>query len=183
MTNSCTSALEICAYLLNIRKGDEIIFSNYTYVTTANSFVSKGAVPKFADIRSDTLNIDEKKIIRLINKKTKAIVVNHYGSIGSEISIIQKICKKRKIILIEDIAESIFSKFKNKYLGSFGDLSTISFHQTKVITCGVGGALLVNNKKYLKKARYILAKGTNRYDFDKKKVNKYKWFLMVRHLA
>ena len=124
-----------------------------------------------------------KKIIRLINKKTKAIVVNHYGSISSEISIIQKICKKRKIILIEDIAESIFSKFKNKYLGSFGDLSTISFHQTKVITCGVGGALLINNKKYLKKARYILDKGTNRYDFDKRKLINTNGFLMVRHLA
>jgi dTDP-4-amino-4,6-dideoxygalactose transaminase len=175
MTNSCTSALEICSYLLNTKKGDEIIFSNYTYVTTANSFVSKGATPVFADIRSDTLNIDEKKIIRLINKKTKAIVINHYGSISSEIGVIQKICKKRKIVLIEDIAESIFSKFKNKYLGSFGDLSTISFHQTKVITCGVGGALLINNKKYLKKARYILDKGTNRCDFDKKSVNKYRW--------
>ena len=175
MTNSCSSALEICSYLLNVKKGDEIIFSNFTYVTTANSFVSKGAIPIFADIRPDTLNIDEKKIIRLINKKTKAIVINHYGSISSEISFIQKICKKKKIVLIEDIAESIFSKFKNKYLGSFGDLSTISFHQTKVITCGIGGALLVNNKKYLKKARYILNKGTNRYDFDKKIINKYKW--------
>ena len=175
MTNSCTSALEICSYLLKIKKNDEIIFPNYTYVTTANAFVSKGAIPIFSDIRPDTLNIDENKISELINKKTKAIVINHYGSINSEVEKISKICKKNKIVLIEDIADSIFSKIGNRYLGSYGDLATISFHQTKVISCGMGGALLINKKKYITDALNILNKGTNRHQFEEKKIKKYNW--------
>jgi dTDP-4-amino-4,6-dideoxygalactose transaminase len=175
LVHSCTAALEMCAILLNIKPGDEIIMPSYTFVSTANAFVLRGAKIKFIDIDHKTLNIDENLIQKSITKKTKAIVVVHYAGVSCEMNKISKIAKKYKIILIEDAAQAFLSKYKNKHLGSFGDLATISFHETKNIHCGEGGALLINNKKFIKKAKIIRDKGTNRDDFNKNLVKKYSW--------
>ncbi len=175
MTKSCTAALEICSYLIKYKKNDEIIFPGFSYHTTVSSFVSKGFNPIFVDINLENLNISVEEIKKKINKKTKAIVITHYAGIACNLSEIKKICKKYKIYLIEDAAQAIFSKYKNKYLGTFGDLATISFHETKNISCGDGGCLIVNNKSFLKKAKIILNKGTNLENFLKNKIKKYEW--------
>ena len=175
LTTSCTHALEISAILMNFKNGDEIIVPSYTYVTSALAFYMHGAKLVFADIRSDTLNIDENKIESLITKKTKCIVVVHYAGVGCEMTKIMQIAKKNNIIVIEDNAHSLFGKYKNKFLGTIGDLSTLSFHETKNLTCGEGGALLVNNNKFVKNAEIILEKGTNRIKFSKGLINKYSW--------
>ena len=173
--HSCTAALEISAILLNIKPGDEVIMPSFTFVSTANAFVLRGAKIVFVDIDEKTLNIDVKQIEEKITKKTKAVVVVHYAGISCEIEKIKKITEKKKIALIEDAAQAILSKFKGKPLGSFGDLATISFHETKNIHCGEGGALLINNKKFIQRAKVIRDKGTNRDDFNKKIVKKYSW--------
>jgi len=175
LTNSCTSSLEICAQLLNLNKGDEIIMPSYTFVSTANAFVKFGAIPVFVDININTMNIDENKIEKVINSKTKAIVIVHYAGNACEMNKILKIVKKNKLTLIEDNAHGFLSYYKKKPLGSFGDLSTLSFHETKNIHCGEGGALLINNKKFIDRAKIIRSKGTNREKFEKKLVKKYTW--------
>ena len=175
MTKSCTSALEMCALLINIKKGDEVIFPSYGYVSTVNAFVLRGAKPIFVDINSEDLNIDINQIEKKINKKTKAIVIINYAGGFCDIDKVIKLKKKYNLYLIEDAAQSIFSKYKNKYLGTFGDLATMSFHQTKNIRCGEGGALFINNKKFIKRAALIFKKGTNKEKFLKKKIKKYSW--------
>ena len=174
LVHSCTAALEMCAILLNIKPGDEIILPSYTFVSTANAFALRGAKLVFVDIKKNTLNIDEELIESKITKKTKAVVVVHYAGIAVKLKK-KKITKKYKILLIEDAAQAILSKFKNKFLGTYGDFATISFHETKNIHCGEGGALLINNKKYIKRAKVIRDKGTNRDKFNKKIIKKYSW--------
>ena len=176
LTTSCTDALEMAAILLNIGEGDEVIVPSFTFVSTINAFVLRGAKPIFADIRFDTLNIDESNIENLITDKTKAIVVVHYAGVACEMDKIIKIAKKNKITIIEDNAHGLFGKYKNKFLGSFGTFSTQSFHSTKNISCGEGGALLINDSKYIERAEIIREKGTNRSQFFRGEVNKYGWY-------
>ena len=175
LVHSCTAALEICALLLNIKKEDEIIMPSYTFVSTANAFVLRGGTPVFVDIDSETLNIDPNKIEKAITKKTKAIVAVHYAGISCDMDPILKIAKKYKLYVIEDAAQAILSSYKGRPLGSIGDLATLSFHESKNIHCGEGGALLINNKKFIKRAKIIRDKGTNRDDFNNNIVKKYSW--------
>lgn len=175
LVHSCTAALEMCALLLNIKKDDEIIMPSYTFVSTANAFVLRGGSPVFVDIDPNTCNIDTNKIEEAITKKTKAIVVVHYAGISCDMDPILKIAKKYKLYVIEDAAHAILSSYKGKPLGSIGDLATLSFHESKNIHCGEGGALLINNKKFIKRAKIIRDKGTNRDEFNRNKVKSYKW--------
>lgn len=175
LTHSCTAALEMCALLLNTKVGDEIIMPSYTFVSTANAFVLRGGKPVFVDIDPDTCNIDPSKIEQAITKKTKAIVAVHYAGVGCEMDIILKIAKKYKLYVIEDAAQAILSTYKGRPLGSIGDLATFSFHETKNIHCGEGGALLINNLKFIKRAKVIRDKGTNRELFNQNMVKKYTW--------
>jgi len=175
LVHSCTAALEMCALLLNIKNGDEIIMPSYTFVSTANAFVLRGGTPVFVDIDPNTCNVDSNKIEEAITKKTKAIVVVHYAGISCDMDPILKIAKKHKLYVIEDAAHAILSSYKGKPLGSIGDLATLSFHESKNIHCGEGGALLINNKKFIKRAKIIRDKGTNRDDFNNNIVKKYRW--------
>jgi dTDP-4-amino-4,6-dideoxygalactose transaminase len=175
LVHSCTAALEMCALLLNIKKNDEIIMPSYTFVSTANAFVLRGAVPIFVDIDPKTLNLDSNKIENAITKRTKAIVAVHYAGVSCEMDSILKIAKKNKLYVIEDAAQAILSSYKGKPLGSIGDLATLSFHESKNIHCGEGGALLINNKKFIRRAKIIRDKGTNREDFKNNNVKKYTW--------
>lgn len=175
LTNSCTSSLQIAALLLNLKKGDEIILPSYTFVSSANSFFTFGAKPVFVDIDPYTLNIDVKKIEDNISQNTKAIVIVHYAGVPCDMRAILQLKKKYNIYLIEDCAHALGVKYKNKYLGEYGDLSCFSFHDTKNIHCGEGGALAVNNKNFLKRARFLKDKGTNRFYFDKNIIKKYNW--------
>ena len=175
LTSSCTHALEMAAILLDLSDGDEVIVPSYTFVTSALAFHMHGARIRFCDIRQDTLNIDETLIEAAITEKTKAIVVVHYAGVACEMDEIMKIAKKYNLIIIEDNAHGIFGKYKGANLGSIGDLSVFSFHETKNISCGEGGALLVNNKDFLERAKVILEKGTNRSLFINGQVDKYSW--------
>lgn len=175
LVHSCTAALEMCALLLNIKKEDEIIMPSYTFVSTANAFVLRGGTPVFVDIDPKTLNIDPNKIERAITKKTRAIVVVHYAGISCDMDPILNIAKKYKLYVIEDAAQAILASYKGRPLGSIGDLATLSFHDSKNIHCGEGGALLINNKKFIKRAKIIRDKGTNRDDFNNNIVKKYTW--------
>jgi dTDP-4-amino-4,6-dideoxygalactose transaminase len=175
LVHSCTGALEMCALLLNIKKNDEIIMPSYTFVSTANAFVLRGGVPVFVDIDPKTLNIDPKKIEKAITKRTKAIVAVHYAGVSCDMDPILKIAKKYKLYVIEDAAQAILSSYKGRPLGSIGDLATLSFHDSKNIHCGEGGALLINNKKFIKRATILRDKGTNRDDFNNNVVKKYTW--------
>ena len=175
LTHSCTAALELAALTLGLKKDDEVIMPSYTFVSTANAFVLMGVKPIFVDIDIKTLCIDENLILKNINKKTKAIVVVNYAGISCDFDKIKLISRKYKIPIIEDAAQSILSTYKKKYLGTIGDLGCLSFHETKNITCGEGGALLINNKKYYEKAITIREKGTNRTKFFKGEVDKYTW--------
>ena len=175
LTTSCTSALDLSALILQLKPGDEIIMPSYTFVSTANAFVLRGCKPVFVDIGPDDLNLNMDLVEEAITKKTKALVVVHYAGIACEMSKAIEICKKHNLFLIEDAAQAIGSKYKDKFLGSLGDLGTLSFHGTKNITCGEGGALLINKNKYLEKARIIFHKGTNRHNFATGKASKYNW--------
>lgn len=175
LVHSCTAALEMCALLLNIKQNDEIILPSYAYVSSANAFALRGGKPIFVDIDPDTCNIDPKKIEKAITKKTKAIVVIHYAGISCDMESITKITKKNKLFLIEDAAHAILSTYKNRPLGSIGDLATLSFHETKNIHCGEGGALLINNPIFTKRAKILRDKGTNRDLFNKNLIKKYSW--------
>ena len=175
LVHSCTAALEMCALLLNVKKNDEIIMPSYTFVSTANAFVLRGGVPVFIDIDPKTLNIDPKKIEKAITKKTKAIVAVHYAGVSCDMDPILKIAKKYKLYVIEDAAQAILSSYKGRPLGSIGDLATLSFHDSKNIHCGEGGALLINNKKFIKRAKILRDKGTNRDDFNNNFVKNYTW--------
>lgn len=175
LTTSCTDALEMSAILLDLKDGDEVICPSYTFVSSANAFVLRGAKIVFADSCDNTPNIDVSKIEPLINKKTKAIVVVHYGGVACDIDALQKITHKYKISLIEDCAHSFDSYYKSKPLGSFGRFSTLSFHETKNIISGEGGMIIINDNKYYKRAEIIREKGTNRASFFRGEVDKYGW--------
>lgn len=175
VTSSCTDALEMTSLLTMIDPGDEVIIPSYTFVSTASAFELRRAKIVWCDIRYDTKNIDENKIESLITPKTKAIVVVHYAGVACEMDRIKEICKKHKLYLIEDAAQAIDCYYKGQHLGSIGDLGTLSFHETKNIHCGEGGALLVNNQSMIQKAEFIRDKGTNRIQFMNKKVDKYTW--------
>jgi dTDP-4-amino-4,6-dideoxygalactose transaminase len=175
LVHSCTAALEMCAILLNIKKEDEVIMPSYTFVSTANAFVMRGVRPVFVDIDPLICNIDPLKIEQAITKKTKAIVVVHYAGVSCDIDPILAIAKRHKLYIIEDAAQAILSSYKGRPLGSIGDLATISFHETKNIHCGEGGALLINNPKFIKRAKIIRDKGTNRDLFNQNMVKKYTW--------
>ena len=175
LTHSATAALEISALLLELHEGDEIIMPSYTFVSTANAFVLRGAKPVFVDIRNDTLNIDETKIEDAITSKTKAICVVHYAGVPCEMDTILAIAKKHKLVVIEDAAQGIMSTYKGKPLGGIGDLGCFSFHETKNVISGEGGALLINNPIYTKAAEIIREKGTDRSRFFRNEVDKYTW--------
>ena len=175
LAHSCTAALEMSALLLDIKPGDEIIMPSYTFVSTANAFALRGGVPVFIDIRPDTLNIDENLIEGAITTKTKAIVVVHYAGVACEMNTILEIASKYKIPVIEDAAQGIMAKYNGSPLGSIGTFGCLSFHETKNIHCGEGGALLINDKKYIERAEIIREKGTNRSQFFRGQVDKYRW--------
>jgi len=175
LTTSCTHALEMAALLLDIRPGDEVIVPSFTFVSTVNAFVLRGARPIFIDIRPDTLNLDETRLERLITPRTKAIVPVHYAGVGCELDAIMEIAERHDIAVVEDNAHGLFGKYKGKYLGTFGCLATQSFHETKNFTCGEGGALLINDPQYIERAEIVREKGTNRSRFFRGEVDKYTW--------
>ena len=175
LTHSCTAALEMSALLCDIKPGDEVIVPSFTFVTTVSSFVMRGAVPVFIDIRPDTLNMDETQVEEAITEKTKAIVPVHYAGVGCEIDKIVAIAKKHGLRVVEDNAQGVMSSFRGKPLGSFGDLAAVSFHETKNIISGEGGALYVNDAGLIEKAEIIREKGTNRARFYRGQVDKYTW--------
>jgi dTDP-4-amino-4,6-dideoxygalactose transaminase len=175
LTTSCTHALEMAAILLNIQTGDEVIVPSFTFVSTINAFVLRGAKPIFSDIRKDTLNIDESLLEGLITKRTKAIVVVHYAGVGCEMDAIMNIANKYDIPIIEDNAHGLFGKYKGRFLGTFGTFATQSFHETKNFSSGEGGALFINNKNYIERAEIIREKGTNRTKFFRGELDKYSW--------
>ena len=175
LTTSCTHALEMAAILLDIKAGDEVIAPSYTFVSTVNAFVLRGAKIKFVDIRPDTMNIDENLIEAAINEKTKAIVIVHYAGVACNMGKINTIAQKYNIPLVEDAAQAIMATYKNSYLGTFSDIATFSFHETKNISMGEGGAILINNPKYIERAEIIREKGTNRNRFFRGEVDKYSW--------
>ena len=175
LTTSCTDALEMCALLLNIKEGDEIIMPSYTFVSTANAFVLRGAKIIFCDSKKNQPNIDETKIEKLISQKTKAIVVVHYTGVACEMDTILSIAKKHKLFVVEDAAQAIESYYKGKPLGSIGHLATFSFHETKNIQCGEGGLLAINDEQFIERAEIIWEKGTNRSAFFRGEIDKYGW--------
>lgn len=176
LTTSCTHALEMAALLLDIKDGDEVIMPSYTFVSTANAFVLRGAKIVFVDIRPDTMNIDETKIERAITSKTKVIVPVHYAGVGCEMDTIMDIAKKYNLFVVEDAAQGMMSTYKGKSLGTIGHLGAFSFHETKNYTsAGEGGLLIINDEKFVQRAEIIREKGTNRSLFFRGMVDKYSW--------
>jgi dTDP-4-amino-4,6-dideoxygalactose transaminase len=175
LTHSCTAALEMAAILIDVAPGDEIIMPSFTFVSTANAFVLRGGVPVFVDVRPDTLNIDEALIEAAISPRTKAIVPVHYAGVACEMDTIMNIAEKHNLFVIEDAAQGIMSTYKGRALGTIGHLGAFSFHETKNIICGEGGALLINDESLIDRAEIIREKGTNRKQFFSGKVDKYSW--------
>jgi len=175
LTHSCTAALEMAAILADIQPGDEVIMPSYTFVSTANAFVLRGGVPVFVDIRQDTLNIDETLIEAAISPRTKAIVPVHYAGVPCEMDTIMDIARRHNLLVIEDAAQGIMSTYHGKSLGSIGHFGALSFHETKNIISGEGGALLVNDDRFIGRAEIIREKGTNRSQFFRGQVDKYTW--------
>jgi len=175
LTTSCTHALEMAALLLDFQPGDEVIVPSFTFVSTVNAFVLRGARPVFIDIHPDTLNLDETQLERLITPRTKAIVAVHYAGVSCEMDAILEIAGRYGIAVAEDNAHGLFGKYKGRYLGTFGCLAAQSFHETKNVTCGEGGALLINDPQYIERAEIIREKGTDRSRFFRGQVDKYTW--------
>ena len=175
LTHSCTAALEMTAILADIQPGDEVIMPSYTFVSTANAFVMRGGVPVFVDIRPDTLNIDETLIEAAITPRTRAIVPVHYAGVACSMDVIMDIARRHELLVIEDAAQGIMSACNGKPLGSIGHLGAYSFHETKNIIAGEGGALLINDKRFAERAEIIREKGTNRSQFFRGQVDKYTW--------
>lgn len=175
LTTSCTHALEMAALLLNIQADDEVIMPSYTFVSTANAFALRGAKIIFVDIRPDTMNIDETKIEAAITNKTRAIIPVHYAGVSCEMDTIMELAEKYGIFVVEDAAQGIMSTYKGKVLGSIGHLGTYSFHETKNFISGEGGALLINDERFIEHAEIIREKGTNRSKFIRGQVDKYTW--------
>ena len=175
LTTSCTHALEMCALLLDLAPGDEVIVPSFAFVSTVNAFVLRGAAPVFADVRVDTLNLDERLLNDRITPRTKAIVLVHYAGVACELDAIMAIAARHDIPVIEDNAHGLFGRYRGRPLGSFGPLATLSFHETKNLTCGEGGALLINDRRFVERAEILRAKGTNRARFHRGQVDKYTW--------
>jgi dTDP-4-amino-4,6-dideoxygalactose transaminase len=175
LTHSCTAALEMSALLLNIEQGDEVILPSYTFSSTASSFALRGAKLVFMDVKNDTLKLDENLLEQVITKKTKAIIPVHYAGVSCEMDSILDIANKYKITVVEDAAQAIGSYYREKPCGSIGDLGCYSFHETKNVSCGEGGALLINSEQYIEQAEIILEKGTDRSKFFRGLVDKYTW--------
>jgi len=175
LTSSCTSALEIAALLLDARPGDEVIVPSFTFVSTANAFLMHGFSPVFADCRADTLNVDESTVAPLIGPRTKAILVMHYGGVACEMDPILALAERHGLAIVEDNAHGLFGKYRGRPLGSFGALATQSFHDTKNVTSGEGGALLLNDASFVERAEVLREKGTNRSRFFRGEVDKYTW--------
>jgi dTDP-4-amino-4,6-dideoxygalactose transaminase len=175
LTTSCTHALEMAAILLDCGPGDEVILPSFTFVSTANAFVLRGAKIVFSDIRPDTLNLDESRLEELVTARTKAIVPVHYAGVACEMEAIGAIAKRHGICVVEDNAHGLLARYKGRYTGTFGALATQSFHETKNVTCGEGGALLVNDPALVERALIIREKGTNRSQFFRGQVDKYSW--------
>ena len=175
LTHSCTAALEMAAILCDIQPGDEFIVPSYTFVSTVNAFVLRGGVPVFVDIRPDNLNIDEKLIEAAITPKTKAIVPVHYAGVGGEMDVIMDIANRHGLLVVEDAAQGVCATYKGKYLGTIGHLGCYSFHETKNFISGEGGALVINDERFLERAEIIREKGTNRSQFFRGMVDKYTW--------
>lgn len=175
LTTNCTHALEMAAILLDIQPGDEVIIPSFTFVSTVNAFVLRGAKPVFIDIRPDTLNLDESRLERLITPRTRAVVPVHYAGVGCEMDQVQAVCQKYNLKIVEDNAHGLFGNYKGRRLGTFGSLATQSFHETKNISCGEGGALVINDPALKERAEIIREKGTNRSRFFRGLVDKYTW--------
>jgi dTDP-4-amino-4,6-dideoxygalactose transaminase len=175
LTTSCTHALEMAAMLLDIGPGDEVIVPSFTFVSTVNAFVLRGATPVFADIRPDTLNLDEELLESLITPRTKAIVPVHYAGVGCAMEVIGDIANRHGIAVVEDNAHGLFARYQGRLLGTFGCMATQSFHETKNIICGEGGALLINDQRYVERAEILREKGTDRSRFFRGQVDKYTW--------
>jgi dTDP-4-amino-4,6-dideoxygalactose transaminase len=175
LTTSCTHALELAAILLDIAPGDEVIIPDFTFVSTANAFVLRGAKPVFADIRPDTLNLDERQVERLVGPKTRAIVPVHYAGVGCAMDVLLDLARSRGIAVVEDNAHGLFGTWRGKPLGTFGALGALSFHETKNFSCGEGGALLVNDARLVDRAEIVREKGTNRKRFFRGEVDRYTW--------
>jgi dTDP-4-amino-4,6-dideoxygalactose transaminase len=175
LTTSCTHALEMAALLLNIQPGDEVILPSFTFVSTANAFVLRGARPIFVDIRPDTLNMDESQVETLIRPQTKAIIPVHYAGVGCEMDVISRVADHHNLTVVEDAAHGLFGKYRGQFLGTFGAMATQSFHDTKNFTCGEGGALMINAPEFIEMAEIYREKGTDRSRFFRGQVDKYSW--------
>jgi dTDP-4-amino-4,6-dideoxygalactose transaminase len=175
LTTSCTHALEMAALLLNIAPGDEIILPAFTFPSTANAFVLRGARPVFVDIRADTLNIDENQIEQRVTERTKAIFLVHYAGVGCEMDTILAIARRHAIAVVEDNAHGLYGRYRGRYLGTFGQLAALSFHETKNFTSGEGGALLINDAQFNERAEILREKGTDRSRFFRGEIDKYNW--------
>ena len=175
LTTSCTHALEMSALLLDLRPGDEVIMPSFTFVSTANAYVLRGAVPVFVDCRPDTLNLDERAVEAAVTPRTRAVVVVHYGGVACEMAAIDKIARHHGIAVIEDNAHGLGGRYQGRPLGSLGALATQSFHATKNVSCGEGGALLINDDRLRERAEIIREKGTDRSRFFRGQVDKYRW--------
>jgi dTDP-4-amino-4,6-dideoxygalactose transaminase len=175
LTTSCTHALEMSAILLDIQPGDEVIVPSFTFVTSINAFVLRGARPVFADIRPDTLNLDERQLESLITPRTRAIIPVHYAGVGCEMDAIMDIANRYGIPVVEDNAHGLFGKYKGRWLGTLGQMATQSFHETKNFMSGEGGALLINDRDYVQRAEIIREKGTNRSRYFRGEIDKYTW--------
>ena len=175
LTTSCTHATELAALLADIRPGDEVIMASYTFVSTADAFVLRGATPVFVDIRPDTMNIDETLIEDAITERTKAIVPVHYAGVGCEMDVIMYIARRHNLMVIEDAAQGIMSTYKGQALGAIGDMGCFSFHETKNFSMGEGGALLMKDSRFIEDAEIFREKGTDRSKFFRGQVDKYRW--------
>jgi dTDP-4-amino-4,6-dideoxygalactose transaminase len=175
LTTSCTHALEMAALLLEIQPGDEVIVPSFTFVSTINAFVLRGARPVFVDIRPDTLNLDERRVERAVTRLTRAIVPVHYAGVGCEMDVLGEIAARHGVAIVEDNAHGLFGRYKGRPLGSFGALATLSFHETKNVTCGEGGALLIQDERLIQRAEILREKGTERSRFFRGEVDKYTW--------
>src|SRR5918996_5674754 len=175
LTHSCTAALDMAAILAGVGAGDEVIMPSFTFVSTANAFVLRGGVPVFIDIRADTLNMDEKLVEGAITPRTKAIVPVHYAGVGCEMDAILDVARKRELMVIEDAAQGLMADYKGRPLGTMGALGAVSFHETKNVISGEGGALLVNDEKLVSRAEIVREKGTDRSRFFRGEIDKYTW--------
>jgi dTDP-4-amino-4,6-dideoxygalactose transaminase len=172
---SCTAALEMAVLLAGVGPGDEVVMPSFTFVSTANAVVLRGGTPVFCDVREDTLNLDERLLEDAITERTKAVIVVHYAGVGAEMEAIAEICRRRGVLLIEDAAHCLHAWYRDRALGAFGQLATFSFHETKNVQCGEGGALVINDPNLVEHAEIVQEKGTNRRRFLRGQVDKYTW--------